>query len=78
MATEIKHSDKLGSELLVGDFVLAPYGNRKTMVAQIKKLSPKMITITKIGAKSSAHAYPDETVKLDPNLVTMYLLRLKK
>ena len=75
---EIKHYDKLGSELLPGDFILAPYGNRRTIVAQIKKLSPKMLTITKVGAKSSAHTYPEETVKLDPNLVTMYLLKQKK
>lgn len=76
--SEIKHYDKLGTELFPGDYVVAPYGSRATIVAQIRKLTPKMITICKIGAKSVAHTYPQETVKVDPSLVTMYLLKLKK
>lgn len=70
--------DKLGTELFPGDYIVAPYGNRQTIIAQIVKLNPKMLTIRRVGAKSTVNTYSTETIKLDTNLVTMYILRNNK
>ena len=78
MANEIKHYDKLGTELVPGDYIHAPNGNRNSVIAQVIKLNPKMLTIKVIGARRTTNAYPSETVKLDTNLVTMYILRNEK
>lgn len=75
---QIQHFDKLGTELFPGDYVVAPDGNRRTMIAKVIKLNAKMLTICKVGAMYNANAYSSETVKLDSNLVTMYILRNKK
>lgn len=75
---KIQHYDKLGVELLPGDYVVAPYGTRETMIAKVIKLNPKMLTICRVGAKSNGNTYANETVKLDPSLVTMYILRKQK
>lgn len=74
---KIQHFDKLGTELFPGDYVLAPYGNRQTIVAKVVKLNSKMLTICKIGAMYNTNTYASETAKLDPALVTMYMLRMK-
>jgi hypothetical protein len=73
-----QHYDKLGVELFPGDYVVAPFGNRETMIAKVIKLNPKMLTICRVGARSNGNTYANETVKLDPALVTMYILRNKK
>jgi hypothetical protein len=74
----IQHFDILGTEIFPGDYVAAAYGPRSMMIAKVIKLNPKMLTICKIGARSNANTYPAETVKLDPNMVTMYILRNEK
>jgi len=74
---QTQHFDKLGSELFPGDYVIAPYGNRQTIIAKVIKLNPKMLTICKIGAIYNTNTYSSETAKLDPALVTMYMLRNK-
>lgn len=73
-----QHYDKLGTEIFPGDYVVAPYGNRETMIAKVIRLNPKMLTICKIGSIYNANTYANETVKLDPALVSMYILRNKK
>lgn len=74
-----QHFDKLGTELFPGDYVHVPhgYGNSKSIIAQIIKLNPKMLTIKGIGARYTSNVYSSEAVKLDPALVSMYILRTK-
>lgn len=76
-AEQTQHFDKLGTELFPGDYVIAPYGNRETIIAKVIKLNPKMLTICKVGARYNTNTYSSETAKLDPALVTMYMLRSK-
>jgi hypothetical protein len=73
-----QHYDKLGVELFPGDFIAAPCVLRKIQIAKIIKLNPKMLKICKIGTKYNTNTYANETVKLDPALVTMYILRNEK
>ena len=78
MTKEIKHYDKLGTELVPGDYIHAPNGGRDSVIAQVIKLNSKMLTIKAIGARRTTNIYARETVKLDTNLVTMYILRNEK
>jgi hypothetical protein len=73
-----QHYDKLGVELFPGDFIAAPCVHKKIQIAKIIKLNPKMLTICKIGTRYNTNTYANETVKLDPALVTMYILRNEK
>ena len=73
-----QHFDKLGNELFVGDYVVAPYGNRQTIIARVRKLNPIMLGLQFINRNHGFNTYPSETVKLDQNLVTMYLLKNKQ
>ena len=77
-ANNTQHYDKLGTELFPGDFVIAPDGHRSTIIAQVIKLNPKMLTIRKIGSTYNTNTYSNETAKLDSSLVTMHLLRVAK
>lgn len=78
VAEKIQHFDKLGNEVLPGDYIVTACNHRKILIAQVIKLNPKMLTIRKIGTKYNINAYSTETVKLDPSLVTMHLLRVAK
>lgn len=76
--SEVQHFDKLGTELFPGDYVVVPTGHNQTIIAEVIKLNNKMLTIRKIGSKLTKNSYSTETVKLDTNLVTMYILRNQK
>ena len=80
MTEEIKHLDKLGREIKLGDCVVAPYNNN-LMIAKVVKINPKMVKIQKFKSKSTWHSgeynkYPDDLVLLDGAEVTTYLLKL--
>jgi hypothetical protein len=78
MAKEIKHCDKLGVDLNPGDYIVAPYATRQLVIAQIVKLNPKMLTIKQLGKRYTSNTYPHETVKIAPEMLTMYLLKNAK
>jgi len=70
--------DKLGRELKVGDFV-ATSDNNTLMIGTIKKINPKMLSITRLDGRrwrGESLKYPSETILLDGPDVTMFLLKL--
>lgn len=71
------HVDLLGREISVGDFVVAPYHNGLNIYS-VFKLTPKMIKISKIGGSSGRSIYAKDSLKVDPNELTMYLLKKGK
>ncbi len=81
MVEEIKHYDKLGKLINVGDCVAAPYNN-SLMISKVVKITPKMVKIKKFNTSSrSWHSgeyskYPTDLVILDGADVTAYLLKL--
>lgn len=80
MAEEIKHLDKLGREIKLGDCVVAPSHN-SLMIARVIKLNPKMIKIKKFNTHQRSwhqgeyNKYSEDLVILDGPEVTAYLLR---
>lgn len=76
---EIEHRDKLGRLLKIGNCVAYPSHNCLE-IGTIKKLSPKMAKVFKVGAKASkwykgSNKYPIDLVLLEGPEVTMYLLK---
>lgn len=72
------HYDKLGVEVFPGDYVATPGGHRELKIAKVVKLNPKMLTVAPIGDRWNTSVYARESIKLDPALVTMYILRNEK
>ena len=74
---EVKvHIDKLGQEIAVDDFVAFPVSN-SLMMGRVTKLNPKMIKVTKIPAGrwgGEWNKYPEDIVKIDGALATVYCL----
>lgn len=75
----IEHKDKLGRVLKVGDCIAYPNGN-SLEIGTIKKLTPKMLIVVKVGFKgrweSDGHRkYPYDAVLLEGADVTLYLLK---
>jgi predicted sulfurtransferase len=75
---QIQHFDKLGTEIFPGDFIAAPHGHSQILIAQVIKLNPKMLSIKSAVSNAKKNTYARETVKINPELVTMYILRNKK
>ena len=71
----LPHYDKLGIEIFPGDYVATPGGFRELKISKVVKLNPKMLTVAPIGSKWNTSVYASESIKLDPALVTMYILR---
>lgn len=71
-----EHKDIFGQPLFVGDAVVFP-NNNSMFVGTIIKLNPKMVKITRVGAKYSwkQNKYPEDIVKVSGTEVTMYLLK---
>lgn len=73
----VAHVDLLGNELNVGDYVAASYF-KSLAICQVTKLNPKMVGVKQVGKSWNKNVYPDEMIKIDPEQVTMYILRNKK
>jgi len=69
------HFDKLGIEVFPGDYVAIPAGYRQIKIAKIVKLNPKMLTVLPIGERYNHSTYAHESIKIDSNIITMYILR---
>jgi len=79
------HSDALGKDIAVDDYVAFPQGNR-LMIGRVKKLSDKMIIIDAVVKKrlnrrtgeyvETYRKYPKDSVVVDQNAgLTMYVIR---
>jgi hypothetical protein len=72
-----EHTDILGNQLTAGDIVC--YTDHNSMaVGSIVRLNPKMVRIKKIGKTWEVNKYPFDTVKVDGEMVTYYLLKNQK
>lgn len=76
---EIKHTDKLGRPLSVGDAVVYPSHN-SLEIGTVKKLNPKMVKVMEFGQTESrwyngSNKYPNDIVIVNGPEVTMYLLK---
>lgn len=74
------HVDKLGQEIAVDDFVAFPASNTLLM-GRVIKVNPKMIKITKIPSGrwgSTYNKYPNDIIKVDNSLASLYCLRTEK
>lgn len=79
------HSDALGKDITVDDYVAFPQGNR-LMIGRVKKLSDKMIIIDAVVKKrlnrrtgeyvETYRKYPKDSVVVDQDAgLTMYVIR---
>lgn len=80
------HTDALGQDICVDDFVAFPRGN-KLMIGKVTKLSDKMCIISTVSKKrirkwtgeiiTTYRKYPNDTVRVDQNCagLTMYVIR---
>ena len=75
------HLDKLGKELLEGDFVIYCRDN-VLRLGTITKINPKMVKISEVGVKGfwarGTNHYPQDVVKFNSPDVTMYILKMSK
>jgi len=71
----LEHYDLLGTPLKVNDLVVYNYYNRQLSVGRILKFTTKMITICRVGSSMSRRVCPAETLKIDGEAVTMYVLK---
>ena len=74
-----EHRDKLGQELNISDCVVWPNQN-KLEIGLIVKLNPKMIKVKRIEPPkrwqpSTWNKYPEDIVKIDGPLVSMYIIK---
>lgn len=79
MAAEIKHTDILGQDINIGDIVVTAVGTRNLEVCKVLKLTPKMVSIQKMGTKRSSISklrYPGDLCVI-VNLPETYLYVLK-
>lgn len=69
------HLDLLRRPLKEGDCVAVSHRNQ-LMIATVKKLHPKMVTVKTLGKRSSSHRkYASECVLLEGPAVTVFLLK---
>lgn len=82
------HTDVLGQELKIDDFVAYPsssgFGRNALKIGKIVGVTPKMVKVVhltqrisdwnKMEVKSTTR-YPDDCVRLDEQLITLYILK---
>ena len=75
---ELKHPDKLGRNLEMGDCVVYPQSN-SMMIGTVIKFTPKMITVKTIGSGGwrgyETRKYSWDVIKIEGPEVTMYLIK---
>lgn len=84
LKNDIMHTDILGQSLRVDDFVAYPsssgLGRNQLKVGKIVDLTPKMVKVVHLQRRSVYEAkattrYPKDCVRLDDQLMTMYILK---
>ena len=71
------HTDRLGRPIEVGNYVAVGHHNG-LMIAQVIKLNPKMVKITKVPPNrfsSEYNKYASEMVVLDSDEMIFYILK---
>lgn len=76
------HKDKLGRELKVGDFVVAPFGTRDLRICSVEKINPKMIKVKpartetqyRSWAGGTTDKYPEDLLIINDKDVTRYFM----
>lgn len=85
MAAPTSHADILGQALRVDDFVAYPsssgLGRNQLKIGKIVDITPKMVKVVHMKRRSVYEVkvttrYPADCVKLDSNLITLYILKL--
>ncbi len=72
----IIHTDLLGRNLEIGNFVVASAHGNDLGVYSIVRMTPKMIRVKKLKQKYDRPLYPNQVVKLtDEKELTMLLLK---
>jgi hypothetical protein len=75
---ELKHPDKLGRNLEMGDCVVYPQSN-SMMIGTVIKFTPKMITVKTINSGGwrgwETRKYSSDVIKIEGPEVTMYLIK---
>lgn len=84
---DIIHTDVLGQELKIDDFVAYPsssgYGRNSLKIGKIVGVTAKMVKVVHLNRRVSAWnkvetkvttRYPDDCVRLDEKLMTLYIL----
>jgi hypothetical protein len=78
------HTDVLGQELKVDDFVAYPsssgLGRNQLKVGKIVAITPKMVKVVHLKRRSvyetkATTRYPNDCIRLEDQLVTLYLLK---
>ena len=81
---DITHTDVLGQSLKVDDFVAYPsssgLGRNQLKIGKIVDFTPKMVKVVHLQRRSVYEAkvttrYPADCVRLDDQLMTMYILK---
>lgn len=81
---DITHSDILGQELQVNDFVAYPsssgLGRNQLKIGKIVATTPKMVKVVHLQRRSVYEAkattrYPRDCIRLDNQLITLYILK---
>ena len=80
---DITHIDILGQELRINDFVAYPsssgLGRNALKIGKIVDCTPKMVKVVHVSRRSgevkSTTRYPDDCVRLDSSLITLYILK---
>lgn len=88
MKTQTQHTDILGQELKIDDFVAYPsssgYGRNALKIGKIVGVTNKMVKVVHLTQRISewnkmevkaTTRYPDDCVRLDEQLITMYILK---
>jgi hypothetical protein len=69
-----QHQDKLGQDLAVDDCVTFPAHN-SLVIGKVIKLNNKMVKVRSVKNTMTWNKYPDDLIKLDSSVVTLYLLK---
>ena len=78
------HLDILGQELKIDDFVAYPsssgLGRNQLKVGKIVAITPKMVKVVHMKRRSvyeakSTTRYPADCIRLDSQLITLYILK---
>ena len=74
MPNDIDHKDILGNSIKLGDTVVYPSHN-SLKIAVVKKINPKMITVTAIGRSWADRKYPTDLLVVDDPKITLYIMK---
>ena len=68
------HKDKFNTDIALGQIAVCGDRHNSLLITRVKKINPKMISLSPLKSKYTINRYPSDIIVLDSSAALLYVL----